>query len=351
MERKTQRETENPESGENHECENLWQRAKQNARDRLTYIANTHTIPICLGILTLGMFSLYGLDNFLSQKRHERALRQQPRSQIEKSLYQISNIDSNDEFPGMTLEEASNEVERARQEIERERYIKANPELLPRAKPNYLLPRAESKADSTNNLINTNPVPNKQEAPRPLIRETEEDKTFSSNRKKLKLFDDEFFTDYNYATQEDIEAYFKRKGSCLAGTGIESIIISASKKHKINPLILLTALQSEQSLIGKKYASKGALAYATGYGAYDHRKPIPSKGLHSQIHMAARTLRMHFDNYFEGISINLDYGQTKAYPTNAAAYALAKYTPHTRGFDLKKRVADSIRKEIKSSYN
>jgi len=159
-------------------------------------------------------------------------------------------------------------------------------------------------------------------------------------RKINNLVSDSFFEDSNYLTEEQIGKFLEAKGSCLKKYKAEKTIAQAAKDYQINPILILSRLQTEQGLVEKKHATKRQLRYATGYGALDNGKRLPSSGLRSQIINAADALRKHFDQ-FEGEEIKLDYGKIGVTPKNAATYACLKYTPHTSGAKMNAEIIRS----------
>jgi beta-N-acetylglucosaminidase len=160
------------------------------------------------------------------------------------------------------------------------------------------------------------------------------------------LMDNTFFENTDYLTQAEISDFLNKKRSCLRKTGIEKIIMDASKKYKINPLLLLARTQVEKGLVTKEKTTKAELDYATGYGAFDKGNWLKSEGLESQIVNTARILRKRYDEFDKQI-IDIDYGKKVVSPTNNATYALLRYTPHTSGAILNSKVLKKFSKEIK----
>lgn len=162
------------------------------------------------------------------------------------------------------------------------------------------------------------------------------------------LITDDEFTDTSL-TQADIQKFLEKKGSVLKdpvdGKIPSKIIYDLCKKNNINPALILTTLQKEQSLITAKTASKDKLNIATGCGCPDVKKCDPKYfGFENQIKCAIESVYIkHFNkgrtqNYpFEMTGINYggkcpknsNTGVDKIAISNAATYALYKYTPHT----------------------
>lgn len=147
----------------------------------------------------------------------------------------------------------------------------------------------------------------------------------------------EFFQNTGYINEEGIKYILAKEKSCLQNRGIEKTIVDCAMRYQINPIILLAKLQVEQGLVSKQKASKGALRYAAGYGALDNGKNLKSNGLTYQIENAARILRNHYDA-FNGQAVKIDYGKRIVKPENNAAYAMLRYTPHTKGTSLNCKV-------------
>ncbi len=113
--------------------------------------------------------------------------------------------------------------------------------------------------------------------------------------------------------------------------------IDAAQTHRVNPLVLLTRVQMEQSLIGRTSVSSSVLDKAMGCGCPDNQ-PCQSKykGFDKQIDCAAEKFRSYLDDMDQtgktiagwgvGVTkITLD-GQSVT-PVNQATAALYTYTP------------------------
>jgi len=118
------------------------------------------------------------------------------------------------------------------------------------------------------------------------------------------------------------------------------IIKDAADRYKINPQILITLLQKEQSLIiGSPFNFSTRLNWAMGYAVCDNcsmSDPLIQKykGFANQVLYAAKRLRQCLDepNKFRisaNNSFNID-GQSLT-PANQATACLYNYTPHVHG--------------------
>lgn len=116
------------------------------------------------------------------------------------------------------------------------------------------------------------------------------------------------------------------------------IIYRASQEYSVNPQVILTLVQKEQTLITKPPQKPSQLDWATGFGAYDGRRPVQRfKGFSIQIDRAAWRLRYFLEHPWE---FRYRAGQTyriswqKVIPQNSATAALYNYTPHVKGNKL-----------------
>lgn len=156
------------------------------------------------------------------------------------------------------------------------------------------------------------------------------------------LISNEFFRDHQFLTEEQIKDLLMQNKSCLSNTGVERAIIENAKQYQVNPAILLARLQVEKGLVTKKRAGDRTLRYAMGYGVFDNGRKLPSGGIASQIKNAARTLDMHYGEFKPGTKVKVDYGARTLSPKHPAEYALLRYTPHTKGYELNKSVLARI---------
>lgn len=161
------------------------------------------------------------------------------------------------------------------------------------------------------------------------------------------LVTNEFFRDSSYINEQQIADLLRRKNSCLKTTGIEKTIVQSAETYNINPVLLLARLQVEQSLLEKKNASPRTLKKGMGYGVFDNGKKLPSSSIHSQIRNAAECLSEHYNSFVPGVEIKVDYGKRKIAPRDAATHALYRYTPHTSGYELNRKVLQSVLKDLR----
>lgn len=165
------------------------------------------------------------------------------------------------------------------------------------------------------------------------------------------IISDTELIDYATMTQNDIAAFLKNKSSALANyeiidptTGLNKtateLIFEASQNYQINPRVLLTLLQKEQSLIENPTPTQYNFDWAMGYArcdACDQNDPsiIKFKGLAKQIDSAAASFRYFLDNPPEvwlkkpGLLYSID--SIPVIPANRATALLYTYTPHFRG--------------------
>ena len=123
---------------------------------------------------------------------------------------------------------------------------------------------------------------------------------------KHRVLEDEELTDWKAMTTAEVQAFLEQTPygwrSVLADhvtngmTAAESII-AAAQAHAINPLVILTRTQLEQSLIGKKTATQTALDWAIGCGCPDNQACNPAyKGFDKQIACMASKFRSYLDD-------------------------------------------------------
>ncbi|MBF0498644.1 MAG: LysM peptidoglycan-binding domain-containing protein [Candidatus Riflebacteria bacterium] len=157
------------------------------------------------------------------------------------------------------------------------------------------------------------------------------------------LISDHTFTDTNTMTVAQIQAFLEKKGSCLAqpyrGSSPAQMIYDAAKKIGINPQVILTRLQCEQSLISKKSATEKELDWALGVGAYDGGNWNQNfKGFDKQIEGAAATYKRHYldakAKLDRGESLTMKIDGTTIDVKNAATYSFYQYCPHVAGNKL-----------------
>jgi len=113
------------------------------------------------------------------------------------------------------------------------------------------------------------------------------------------------------------------------------IIYQASQTHQINPQVILTLIQKEQTLITQSPQKISQYDWATGFAAYDGQKPVQKfKGFAIQVDQAAWRLRYFLEHPWEfRFRPNLNYRIDRylVTPENLATAGLYNYTPHIYG--------------------
>lgn len=176
----------------------------------------------------------------------------------------------------------------------------------------------------------------------------EDGKADSANFSPHNLIDDATFEDAAFMTTAEIQDFFERNPygatSYLAtytelGDSAAEIIGEASLEYSINPLVLLTKLQVETSLVySTGNPSEHTLKRAMGCGCHDGN-PLCSQGVEGfrmQIRCAAQAFRSYFsDMESRGTTISgWSVGKNKytqddvlVLPANKSTAALYTYTP------------------------
>ncbi|MDO8848710.1 MAG: hypothetical protein Q7W51_10040 [Coriobacteriia bacterium] len=153
----------------------------------------------------------------------------------------------------------------------------------------------------------------------------------------------------------DIQAFLERYTGVLDTTlaarhsdgtmqPVSLLIWEVSQEFNINPKVLLTMLQKEQSLITKTAPSQTTLDWALGFGCYDGSTPETRNpiycGLGNQIWYAARALDSYAEtSWTPGLKRTICINcvtqpytpNTEFVPQNLATYKLYVYTPHSHG--------------------
>ncbi|MCH7759199.1 hypothetical protein IID20_02495 [Patescibacteria group bacterium] len=162
------------------------------------------------------------------------------------------------------------------------------------------------------------------------------------------IISDYDLTNYDSMTLDEIQNFLENFGGILKNYLTEDIdgkeklaseiIYRASQEYTINPQIIITLVQKEQTLISRPPIKPTQLDWATGFGAYDGRRPVQRfKGFATQIDRAAWRLRYFLEHPWE---FRYRPGQTnriswrKVTPQNAATAAFYNYTPHIKGNEL-----------------
>lgn len=171
------------------------------------------------------------------------------------------------------------------------------------------------------------------------------------------IISDKELEDYNSMTYQEIQSFMLEKDSFLAyyadfwpenGTFMSAseIIWRTSQKFKINPQVILTLLEKEQSLLAYQIPSQKRLDWAMGYAVCDNcylAHPLVAKyrGFAKQVYYAAERMRDTFladlkkhgrthTGFGPGISKKVD-GKYWITPQNNATALFYTYTPHLNG--------------------
>lgn len=159
------------------------------------------------------------------------------------------------------------------------------------------------------------------------------------------ILDDQEMADYDSMTITDIQRFLEEKGSGLSNLYLpdykeetqkpSTIIWQAAQESQINPKVLITTLQKEQSLIETASPSQKQLDRAMGYRCPDSGSCNAST-LHfgKQVDGAAWQFRQYMDNpldwYFQAGQI-YQIDNYLISPTTQATASLYIYTPHYSG--------------------
>ena len=162
------------------------------------------------------------------------------------------------------------------------------------------------------------------------------------------LIEDAVFEDFNFLTQPQIQEFLERtpynRRSFLAdylddGMSVSTHLYESAKRWRINPLVLLTKLQVESSVVFRQAAPDDFVVNrAMGCGCHDGdanctRAPL---GMGPQIECAARLFRKYLDELESRSQTRSGWrvGRTKSAlddigvtPSNRATAALYTYTP------------------------
>ncbi|MHB1055408.1 MAG: Ig-like domain-containing domain, partial [Thermoleophilia bacterium] len=178
---------------------------------------------------------------------------------------------------------------------------------------------------------------------------------------KDSIISDADFTDTGTMSEPQIQDFLAAHGSYLAGYveagdpligpgddisahgwSAAHIIWQVANWYGINPQVILTTLQKEQSLVTDPAPTQTALDAAMGYGCPDAGGCSPAdKGFALQVDHGTWQLwyNMHYANlrdpsvapYLTGDTIAVDDPPVTVYLTNGATAALYRYTPHIWG--------------------
>ncbi|MFN8607476.1 MAG: hypothetical protein U0931_08090 [Vulcanimicrobiota bacterium] len=153
------------------------------------------------------------------------------------------------------------------------------------------------------------------------------------------LMTDKEFTDSTALDSAGIQAFLQARNSFLAdfqenGRSAAQIIFEASRDAGINPYVVLTTLEKENSMVSRqKQPKQGALAASMGYGYTDGGTyTAGARSFAGQVSKGAQLLADLYQQAQERsfpMTYRADYGKHKIQIDNAATYALFQYTPHT----------------------
>lgn len=115
---------------------------------------------------------------------------------------------------------------------------------------------------------------------------------------KNNIISDADFTAVGTMSAGDIQTFLEQEGSGLAtysynGQTAAQLIYLAAQKYSINPRIILTTLEKEQSLITTRNPSNASLNVAMGWDPYD---TLSSHNFGDQIQYGTKQFRTNFDN-------------------------------------------------------
>ena len=156
------------------------------------------------------------------------------------------------------------------------------------------------------------------------------------NKQRDYLISDAEFTNSNWTRKQVVSFLKSWKYNKLSRSDIDTICYAA-KTNKIHPIIILTKMEQEQSMVrnmcpnAKSLYNKRhrrAMAYGLSIKKYiKGKKYYPHEGYYKQVTRGTKCLRKFFDLYKKGITHPINYGKNKAYPKNAATYSLYVYCP------------------------
>jgi len=157
------------------------------------------------------------------------------------------------------------------------------------------------------------------------------------------MISDQAYINANAMSRNEIQSFLAQKGSCLAnaqnGKYPADMIYDAAQKYGISPKVIMSRLQTEQSLITVKNPTQKQLDWATGCGAYDSGNwNSKYKGLENQINYGAQTMRNQYNRGMAKLaqngSVPMEIDGETINVKNAATYANYMYTPHKHGGKL-----------------
>ncbi len=159
------------------------------------------------------------------------------------------------------------------------------------------------------------------------------------------LMSNQEFSDTSALDAKGIQTFLEDRNSFLAdfsenGQSAAQIIYEASQKAGLNPYLVLTTLEKENSMVSRqKCPKKKSLAVSMGYGYTDGGTyTAGAKSFSGQVNKGAQLLaKLYADGLTKTfpLTYRADYGKHKVQIDNAATWALFEYTPHTVDTGLK----------------
>ena len=198
------------------------------------------------------------------------------------------------------------------------------------------------------NVANPASLPDKPPAPEPfkLSKPTPAKHDYIKHHVNFsQLMSNQEFSDTSALDAKGIQTFLEDRNSFLAdfnenGLSAAQIIYNASHDAGLNPYVVLTTLEKENSMISRqKCPKKGALAASMGYGYTDGGTyTAGARSFTGQVNKGAQLLaKLYADGQTKTfpLTYKADYGKHKVQIDNAATWALFEYTPHTVDTGLK----------------
>ncbi|KHO45031.1 MAG: hypothetical protein QS99_C0018G0018 [archaeon GW2011_AR4] len=168
------------------------------------------------------------------------------------------------------------------------------------------------------------------------------------------LLSDQDFERWDSATKDQIQLFFEQKNSWLKdpleGKHPSEVISQIAEEYKVNPLLILARMQTEQSAVETSTPSARQRTALTGCGCPNVGGCNPKySGVYEQLTCTAQLYRKWYDtgkgftyprefaqDQWERRDFNWGIaGKNQQTVKNAATYALYKYTPHTYDYHLR----------------
>ncbi len=163
-----------------------------------------------------------------------------------------------------------------------------------------------------------------------------------------RLMENGEFTDTTTMTAQAIQQFLESRNSRLKdsyrGQMPSQIIHDVCAQYGINPKVIISTAQKEQSLITRQNVTENTLDWAMGVGCPDNGYHNPAyRGLGKQLESAIRIFKRWYDDGLSknistnGFTKRVNYGTTNQRIENEATYSLYMYTPHTYDIHLSQR--------------